>query len=67
MSVLGWAIFENRTLTADLVEVAMKVCDRHGDGDVLARKTKYCEQRNPDGNYVMVYADVDWDHILLVR
>ena len=33
LSVPRWAVSENHALAADLVEAAMKVCDRHGDGE----------------------------------
>lgn len=32
-SVGVWAVFENTPLTAALIAAAMKVCDRHGDGE----------------------------------
>ena len=32
-SVGIWAVFENTQLASDLIEAAMKVCDRHGDGE----------------------------------
>lgn len=32
-SVGVWAVFENTQLASDLNELAMKVCDRHGDGE----------------------------------
>ena len=31
-TVLRRAVFDKRTLGADLIEAAMKVCDRHNDG-----------------------------------
>lgn len=33
LSVPRWAASDNRALAADLIEAAMKVCDRHGDGE----------------------------------
>ena len=32
-SVGVWAVLENGTLAADLIEAAMRVCDRYGDGE----------------------------------
>lgn len=32
-SVGVWAVFENTQLASDLIEAAMKVCDKHGDGE----------------------------------
>ena len=36
-SVGVWAVFENTQLASDLIEAAMKVCDRHGDGEAARR------------------------------
>lgn len=32
-SVGVWAVFENTQLASDLIDAAMKVCDKHGDGE----------------------------------
>lgn len=32
-SVGVWAVFENTELSMTLIEAAMKVCDKHGDGE----------------------------------
>jgi hypothetical protein len=40
LSVPRWAVSENRTLAADLVDAAMKVCDRHGDGDAAREEMR---------------------------
>lgn len=41
-SVGIWAVFENTQLASDLIEAAMKVCDRHGDGE--AARSEMCQQ-----------------------
>ena len=39
-SVGVWAVLENGTLAADLVEAAMLVCDRHGDGEAAREQMR---------------------------
>jgi hypothetical protein len=39
-SVGIWAVFENTKLTSDLVEAAMKVCERHGDGEAARQEMR---------------------------
>lgn len=47
-SVGVWAVFENSVLAADLIEAAMKVCDRHGDGDAArADMRQQCLELSP--------------------
>jgi hypothetical protein len=35
-----WAVFENTQLASDLIEAAMKVCDRHGDGEAARQEMR---------------------------
>ena len=47
-SVGIWAVFENSVVAADLIEAAMKVCDRHGDGDAArADMRQQCLELSP--------------------
>lgn len=47
-SVGVWAVFENSVLAADLIEAAMKVCDRHGDGETArADMRQQCMELSP--------------------
>ena len=47
-SVGVWAVFENTQLALDLIEAAMKVCDRHGDGEsARAEMRQQCMELPP--------------------
>lgn len=47
-SVGIWAVFENTKLASDLIEAAMKVCDRHGDGEAArAEMRQQCLELPP--------------------
>lgn len=47
-SVGIWAVFENTQLASDLIEAAMKVCDRHGDGEqARADMRQQCLELSP--------------------
>ena len=39
-SVGIWAVFESTQLASDLIEAAMKVCDRHGDGEAARQEMR---------------------------
>ena len=39
-SVGVWAVFENTQLASDLIEAAMKVCDKHGDGEAARKEMR---------------------------
>lgn len=47
-SVGVWAVFENTQLASDLIEAAMKVCDRHGDGEAAREQMRQqCLELSP--------------------
>jgi len=39
-SVGVWAVFENTQLASDLIEAAMRVCDKHGDGEFARQEMR---------------------------
>ena len=47
-SVRVWASFENRILELDLIEAAMRACDRYGDNEVAREEMRsQCRELSP--------------------